>query len=176
MIIDMSTLLEEKEFDLGEALRTDKFNIIFCGTKDFDEVLNEFLYVYDEDSPKVELLIRNDKDPIITKQHSITAKILFPGSKDICGNNQGIPVLFEDGKWFVALGTSKEKQAKASIYKKQISKKKSVTKFLNSVAKELGPDIMDYLNANPDIDKSKMDDIVDKIKEKYKVEEKEEND
>lgn len=177
MIIDMSLLKEqeEKEFDLGEALRSDKFNIIFCGTRDFDEVLNEFYFIYKENEPEVELLLRNEGDVIVSDKHSVTAKVKFPDIKKISRDSQGIPVLFKDGEWFVALGTSKDKQNMAKKYEKQINDIKPVKKFLKTVAKEIGSDIMEYLNADPVKDKDKIDDIVEKIKRKYEVKDGEDN-
>lgn len=49
MIINMQELLKEQdlneEFDLGEAIRDDKVDIIFCGNNNFEDVLNEIAVI-----------------------------------------------------------------------------------------------------------------------------------
>lgn len=171
MIINIEKLLneqEEKEFDLGKALRTDKFNIIFCADNDFDEVLNEYLDIYKSDNPNIKLMIRCKKEPSSPEEHAITCKIDFPRAPRHDGK-AGIPILFKNGDWFVALGRSKSHITKTREYTDLINSKKEVKKFLNAVAKNIGSEIEEYIGLDFYENRQRLDEIVNSIRKKYEV-------
>lgn len=169
MIISIDDIRKklEKDFDLGEAIRTNEVDLIFCGYKDYEEILNEHFYAFKDDK-NIKLLIRSSDD---IKQHVPTAKIIFPKCPKSPNGDRGIPILFENKNWYVYLGKSDKKKAKTIQYTDLIQDNKKIKKFLNTVAKEIGEEISEYSKCKESTDADRMEEIVSSIKNKYNVEE-----
>ena len=172
MIVNFQELRKqnkEKEFDLGEAIRNDEVDIIFCGNNDFEDVLNEIAVIKKKKSDNIRLLVRDSTD---INEHVPTIKVQY-NKCPIYEGRQGIPILFDikNKDWYVYLGKSDKKKAKAENYEEILKKEKSVYKFLNAVAEEIGPEISEYTKCKKE-DSEKKDKIISSIKNKYYVEDK----
>lgn len=146
MIINMQEIIKEQdlneEFDLGDAIRTDKVDIIFCGNNNFEDALNEIAVIKKKKSDNIRLLVRNSDN---INAHIPTAKIQYSKCPTY-GGRQGIPILFDakNKNWHVYLGKSSKKKVLANKYEEEIAKEKAVYKFLNTAAKEIGFEISEY--------------------------------
>lgn len=170
MIIDLNKMLkEQQEFNLGEAIRNDKVDIIFCGTSDFDEIIEESHEISDG---KMAILIRNKKEDKIS--HNFTMKFI-PKEKERRTNpdfrhdgHYGLPISFtkNNKEWYVNIGPSKKKEAEK--IKKSLNKQEKM--FITAIVNNIGDDIIDYWNVE-DTDTNKgykeLENIVDRILDKY---------
>lgn len=173
MIINLDRLLENQtqetseSFNLGDAIRSNKVDIIFCGNADFDEVLNEIAIIKKEEGDNIKLMVRNSDDMSI---HAPTIKIQYSGCP-IFDGRKGIPILFDtkNKDWYVYLGKSNKKKSLVDKYEKALKKEKEVTMFLDTAAKEIGYEISEYSKCKQE-DSEKMNKLISSIKTKYYVE------
>lgn len=153
-------------FDLKREIKEGGIDIIFCGFNTYDEVLNEYFYAY-ENKKNIKLMIRSTND---IKHHVPTAKIIYPNCPTH-NNDRGIPLLFENNEWYVYLGKSDKNKTLEKKYTNEINRNKKVKKFLDTIAEEIGDEIIEYSSCTEE-DYDKMNDIINRIKEKYEVDEK----
>ena len=160
---------KEKDFNLKAAIMNDEVDIIFCGTSDFDEIIEESYEITDN---KMAVLIRNKKEDKIT--HSFTMKFIpktRERKKDPMfrhDNHYGLPISFSknDKNWYVNIGVSNKKEAQRI----QSKLTKMEKEFITAVVNDIGDEIIDYWNVediNTDKGYKELENIVDRIRDKY---------
>lgn len=160
---------EEKEFDLGEAIRNDEVDLVFG--------YDAFSYLEESYKQKgkgnMVMLIRNKKEDEIG--HGFSMKFIPTGERKddktfYHNGHYGLPITFtrKDKKWYVYFGPGKRSLIDAKVAEDSLTKKEK--KFIDSVVINIGDDIIDYWeveNPNSNNGQKELNDIVERIKNKY---------